>query len=83
MKVIQMEDKVEYVEDILVNLGLMFDHSEMIDDGQVKELIGGLKTEYYERAPEFGNRAHRAIGHKKTLVLWDCGNGWYQIVKEE
>ena len=82
LRVNSMEDKKKYVEDIMVDLGLMHDHSEMIDDEEVKELIGGLKTEYYERAPEFGNRAHKAIGNKKTLILWDCGNGWYQIVTE-
>lgn len=73
---------MEDVEDMLIGLGLMFDHSEMIDDEQVKALIGGLVTEYYDRAPEFGNRAYKAIGNKKTLILWNCGNGWYQIITE-
>jgi len=77
-----MEDKKTYVEDIMIEVGLMHDHSEMITDDDVWGLIGGLKTEYYESAPEFGERAYKAIGNKKTLILWDCGNGWYQIITE-
>lgn len=70
------------IENIFIEIGLMFDHSEMITDDDVWGLIGGLKTEYYEKAPEFGSRAYKAIGNKKTLILWNCGNGWYQIITE-
>jgi hypothetical protein len=73
---------MEGVEDMFIEIGLMFDHSEIIIDDDVWSLIGGLKTEYYEKAPEFGERAYKAIGNKKTLILWNCGNGWYQIITE-
>ena len=70
------------IENILIDLGLMYNDSKMIDDEEVDKIIGGLKAECYERALGFGNRAYKAVGNKRTLILWDCGNGWYQIITE-
>jgi len=79
----RVEDKKKYVENIMIDLGLMHDRSEMIDDERIAELVGGLKEKYYGSAMEYGERAFRAVGNKRTLIVWDCGNSWYQIVKEE
>jgi len=74
-----MDDVNNSVEDILIGIGLMYDNSRMIDDDDIYELIGEWS---FERFPKFGERAWKAIGDKKTLILWDCGNHWYQIITE-
>ena len=57
---------------------------KMIRDEEINKIIGGRATKYYERAGGYGygERSWKAIGKKKTLIIWDCGNGWYHIVRE-
>ena len=76
-------DKMRCARDILIKCGLMFDYSEMFSEDEIIKLIGGLKEKYFVNVRRFGERAHAIIGKKKTLILWDCGNGQYQIIAEE
>lgn len=67
---------------ILIDVGLMYNTSRQVQESTIIRKIGGLKKRYFDRTPKYGERAWKAVGKKKTLILWDCGNGWYQIVKE-
>lgn len=71
-------------KDILISCGLMHDESDMINDEAVEKLCGGLRTRYYDRMASegYGDRAWRANGKNYDLILWDCGNGWYQVVRK-
>ena len=35
------------------------------------------KGEYYEHAPEYGERAWRIPGRKYCIIVWDAGNQWH------
>lgn len=69
------------VKDILVGVGLMYDRSRMFTDRAVIRRCGGLRKEYAKRVSKYGCRAWKFFGKKADLVVWDCGNGWYQQVK--
>jgi len=68
-------------KDILLKVGLMYNRSRMFTDRGVIRRTGGLTKEHYSRAIKYGDRAWKAHGKKCDLILWDCGNGWYQEVK--
>jgi len=69
-------------EHILIAVGLMYDKSKMLSGDRIVHLVGGMKKTGFIHAPKYGKRAWKVIGRKKTLIVWDCGNDWYQIVRE-
>jgi len=34
-------------------------------------------NEFFERAPEYGERVWRIRGRKYSIIAWDAGNGWF------
>lgn len=36
------------------------------------------RNDYYEHAPEYGDRAWRIRGKRLSIIVWDEGNGWYE-----
>ena len=58
-----------------------YEEGDDLDDEMVCAIIGGLKTEYYDYAPAWGERAFKARGNKRTIVIWDTGNSWFRGMK--
>ena len=54
---------------------------KLVNDKTIEKIVGGFKQQHYDYVPEYGERAWKAIGKDKDLVLWDCGNAWYKIIK--
>lgn len=52
----------------------------IVDEEEIDKRIGGLTTQYYERGRK--ERVWKAVGRNKTLILFDVGNGWYNILRE-
>jgi len=52
-------------------------------EGYFLKTLAELLEGYFERAPEFGERAWRIRGRKYTIVVWDDGNGWFTPIGVE
>jgi hypothetical protein len=74
-----MKSKIKKeAENLLIKSGLMYDRSEQIDDEEIEKRVGGKTKEHYEHVPKFGDRAWKVYGKKRNMIVWDCGNGWFQ-----
>jgi hypothetical protein len=71
----------ETVKKILLSVGFMYNRSRMFTDVAVKRRCGGLRRRYAKRVLKYGDRAWKFYGKKADLVVWDCGNGWYQQIR--
>lgn len=60
----------------------MRNKSNMFGDETVVKLCGGLRKQHFEHAKEYGIRCWKAFGKRFDLIVFDCGNGWYQLVKK-
>lgn len=67
---------------VLVGVGLYLPKKRSICEEAIIKRAGGLRTEYFKRVPEVGVRAWLVQGKKKDLLVWDNGNGWYQVISE-
>ena len=81
-------------QDILVRRGLMFNYTQMFGDDTIKRLCGGIRSLPYEPIANLNilgssnayphahpERYWFVNGKQHNLVVYDCGNGWYQLVK--
>jgi len=55
---------------------------DLLNDEDLEKIAGELQTGYFIRAPKHGERAWKYRGKKKTLIVLDCGNHWFSIIKE-
>jgi hypothetical protein len=84
--------------DILVKRGLMYNYTQMFGDDTINRMCGGIRSLPYERLDNFpsllntietpayphscSERYWFVNGKKFNLVVYDCGNGWYQLVRK-
>ena len=54
-----------------------------MEDFDIDKIVEVEEGQYYEHAPEYGERAWRAKGKIANLILWDLGNGDYDVAGVE
>lgn len=47
------------------------------------EITGQDPNEFWQDASEYGERAWRIIGKKRSIIVWDLGNGWSEPIGVE
>lgn len=70
------------IDDILQEVGYNFDDSKMYNEKTIIEITGKQVRKYFSPVRMCGERAYVVEGEKKTIIVWDCGNSWYQIIWE-
>lgn len=78
MKKITKEKADKYAKEILKSVGLMYDDSELISGRDIEKKLG---APMHLNASPKGERIWKARGSKKTALIFDCGNDWWQIIK--
>lgn len=56
--------------------------NEFFSQDEIIALTDFPEGRYFERAPEYGDRAWIVEGRRRTLIVWDEGNGWYSILTQ-
>jgi hypothetical protein len=56
--------------------------NEFFNDEELELLTDFPEDGRYEYVPEYGERAWKVQGRKRTLIVWDEGNGWYSLLTQ-
>ena len=56
--------------------------NELFTGKELIDLTRFPKNQFFEYAPEYGERAWKVQGVRRTLIVWDEGNGWYSILTQ-
>ena len=56
--------------------------NELFNEEELELLTDFPKHSQYEHVSQYGERAWKVQGRKRTLIVWDEGNGWYSILTQ-